>query len=116
MKRYLLLLAVILGALSSASAQSVFNCPSFTPTGSCGAATGATQAFNIVVGAQSAPNLSGSRILLLADGTTHGTAGLEYQTPVNVQKFTSTFTFVPNGQNVAFVLNNATNNPPNDGA
>jgi hypothetical protein len=34
---------------------------------------------------------------------------------VNVQKFTSTFTFVPNGQNVAFVLNNATNNPPNDG-
>jgi hypothetical protein len=40
---------------------------------------------------------------------------LEYRTPVNVQKFTSTFTFVPNGQNVAFVLNNATNNPPNDG-
>jgi hypothetical protein len=40
---------------------------------------------------------------------------LEYQSSVNVQKFTSSFTFVPNGQNVAFVLNNATNNPPNDG-
>ncbi len=115
MKRYLLLLAAILGALSSASAQSVFNCPSFTPTGSCGAATGATQAFNIVIGAQSTPSLSGSRILLLPNGTTHGTAGLEYEKPVNVQNFTSTFTFVPNGQNVAFVLNNATNNPPNDG-
>ncbi len=115
LKRYLLLLALMLGALSSASAQSGFNCPSFTPTGSCGAATGATQAFNIVLGAQSTPSLSGSRILLLPGGTTHGTAGLEYRTPVNVHNFTSTFTFVPNGQNVAFVLNNATNNPPYGG-
>ncbi len=104
-----------LGLLSPvANAQSVFNCSSFTPTGSCGAATGATQAFNIVIGAQSSPSLSGSHILLLKAGT-HSVAGLEYQTPVNVQNFTSTFTFVPNGQNVAFVLNNATNNPPNDG-
>ena len=31
-----------------------------------------------------------------------------YQTAVNVQNFTTTFTFVPNGQNIAFVLQNDT--------
>jgi hypothetical protein len=34
-----------------------------------------------------------------------------YQTQVNVQSFTSTFTFVPNGENLVFIINNSTNNP-----
>ena len=35
---------------------------------------------------------------------------MQYQTQVNVQAFTTSFTFIPNGQNVSFVLNNSNNN------
>jgi hypothetical protein len=45
-----------------------------------------------------------------AGGGGHIGVGMTYQKPVNVQAFTATFTFVPNGKNLVFVLQNATNN------
>jgi hypothetical protein len=36
---------------------------------------------------------------------------LNYQTQVNIQAFTASFTFIPNGQNIAFVIQNSNNNP-----
>jgi hypothetical protein len=106
MKQYMLLLAVILGTLGSASAQSAFNCSSFSSTGACG--VGGSQNFNPV---GPAPSLSGSRILLVPSGTTHQGSAVNYTTKVNVQAFNANFTFVPNGQNVAFVLQNTSDTP-----
>ena len=121
MKRHLLLLAVILGTFSSAYAQSVFNCPSgFSSSGSCGVSVigaGGRQPFALVGSTSgSNPGFNGSQINLIPNGTTHAALSLNYQTLVNVQGFTSTFTFVPNGQNVAFVLQNSNNNPDFNGA
>jgi len=82
--------------------QTIINCPSgFTSTGTCGAAVG--ENFNFANGYSS---LSGSQILLLPTGETHIVTAVNYFTPVGVKGFTTTFTFVPNGQNLAFVLQN----------
>jgi hypothetical protein len=97
-----------LGLLIPSYGQNVVNCPSFASTGACGVGSG--QAFNPVGGA-TPPSVSGSRILFIPAGTTHQGTALDYTTTVNVQAFTANFTFVPNGQNVAFVLQNTTNNP-----
>jgi hypothetical protein len=107
-KRYLFLAIMALGLLGSASAQSVLNCSSFSTTGACG--VGGGQAFN-PVGGTAPPSVSGSRILFIPSGTTHQGTALNYTTKVNVQAFTAHFTFVPNGQNVAFVLQNTSNTP-----
>jgi hypothetical protein len=54
--------------------------------------------------------VSGSaQSLLIPSGSTHVGAGFNYQTQVDVQKFTAAFTFIPNGMNLAFVLQNNTN-------
>ena len=119
-KQYLLLLAVILGTLGSASAQSVFNCSSgFSSSGSCGVSSigAGGQPFQLVGSANgSNPGLNGSQVNLIPSGSSHVALSLNYKTRVNVQGFTSTFTFVPNGQNVAFVLQNSNNNPTFNGA
>ena len=120
MKQYLLLLAVALGTLGSASAQNTFNCSSgFTSSGACGvAAIGAgSQSFQLIgTNNGNIPGLNGSQVDLIPDGSTHVAISLNYQKIVNVQAFTSTFTFVPNGQNLAFVLQNSNNNPYFNGA
>jgi hypothetical protein len=57
--------------------------------------------------------MSGSQIDLLpvgSNGGGHSGPSVTYQTAVNIQAFTATFTFVPNGKNIAFVLNNSTGN------
>jgi hypothetical protein len=121
MKQYLLLLGgVILGTVSSASAQSIFSCPSgFSSSGSCGVSlVGAGGQPFALVGTTNGttPGFNGSQINLVPSGATHVALSLNYQTKVNVQGFTSTFTFVPNGQNVAFVIQNSNNNPTFNGA
>ena len=48
---------------------------------------------------------------LVPIGSTHNGNSIWYQTAVNVQAFTSTFTFVPSGyDNFAFVIQNEDNN------
>src|ERR1700758_4939576 len=94
-------LAVItLGLVLPSYGQNVFNCPSFASTGACGVGSG--QAFNPIAG-NNPPSVSGSRILFIPAGTVHQGTALNYTKTVNVQAFTTNFTFVPNGQNVAFV-------------
>ena len=111
----LLLFLALLWALAPPSTQAqVINCPSgFSPSGPCGVSNiGASgQPFRIV-GTQSAssPGLSGSKVLLLSKGADHAALSLNYQTQVNVQAFTASFTFIPNGQNVSLIFNNNTNN------
>ena len=99
-KRYLFLALIALGFLFPASAQ-VINCPSgFASSGSCGVSFIGTgcQAFAVVGRPNgSYPVLSGSKVELIPRGATHAALRLIYQTPVNTQAFTSTFTFVPNG-------------------
>jgi Chitobiase/beta-hexosaminidase C-terminal domain len=65
-------------------------------------------------------NLSGSvvsgAIDFIPSGSGHSGNGLFYQTPVNVQGFTTNFTWVGNGYNLSFVINNAGGTPPNNGS
>jgi hypothetical protein len=104
--RPLVVLSVAVFALGSMARSygQVVSCPSgFSSTGTCG--VGGSQNFNPV---GPAPSLSGSRILLVPSGTRHQGSAVNYTTKVNVQAFTANFTFVPNGQNIAFVVQNVT--------
>jgi hypothetical protein len=107
----LLLFLALLWALAppSAQAQTIFNCSSFSSSGTCGVAVFSGSGAFLLIGSNngSSPGLSGSTVDLLPTGATHAAMSLNYQTPVNVQAFTASFTFVPNGQNVAFVINNS---------
>jgi hypothetical protein len=99
-----------LGLLCPAAiAQSVFNCPSFSSSGSCGFANGwhSGQKFQSNGG-----TLSGSVINFVPAGATHGGLGFYYSNMVNVQAFTTTFTFVPNGYDLAFVIQNDSTQGP----
>ena len=120
--------ADILAALPAASAsttssQPVINCPNgFTSTaGSCqvvlGGCTknGGCPYFSIINGEPG--SLVGNHVLLIPTGQTHASAALNWMNAkVNAQAFTSTFTFVPNGWNIAFVLSNNTNDTEFSGA
>jgi hypothetical protein len=114
MKRYLFLALLALGFSIPASAQTtIFNCSSFSSAGACAAIVAGygTQSFIIRNGG----NLSGNRIDFVPTNSGHNGYGLTYYTPVNVQAFTTTFTFIPNGQNIAFVIQNTTNQSGDQG-
>lgn len=104
------LLPILLCASASAALGQAFNCPSgFSSSGACKVTTtsGSGSQFYLVFGTPG--SLSGSQVLLMPTGETHQVEAMNWQQAVNVQAFTSSFTFIPNGQNVAFVLNNNTN-------
>jgi Chitobiase/beta-hexosaminidase C-terminal domain len=94
---------------SYGQATTVFNCSSgFTSSGTCGTNHSGDN-FNLI-GAYN--SLSGSQILLMnATGETHSSSTANYMTLSKVQAFNAAFTFVPNGQNFAFYLQNNNNNP-----
>jgi hypothetical protein len=93
----------------------VFNCSSFTTSNtSCGVGgliSGSGSAFK-VIGTQNGatPAVSGGVVTIANSGISHFALSMMYQTAVNVQAFTTTFQFVPNNQNLAFTLNNCSNN------
>ncbi len=106
---------VTLGLLGpAANAQNIFDCSAWTTS------TGACQAFfsgqsatsnSFFVSTASPPSgIVGGAIDLVPAGSTHLGYSVIYQTAVNVQAFSTTFTFVPNGYNFAFVVENANNN------
>ncbi len=103
-------LALASAIVQHSHGQVAFNCSAFAPTGTCGVAINGQggQAFQLT----NAPSgvLVGSTVNLIpgAGGGGHNGSGMIYQTPVNAQAFTSTFTFVPNGKNIAFVVQNNT--------
>ena len=97
----------------------VFNCTGFATsgsdlTGNCGtrfpgSSFGTTMqllgSFN-----GSTPSISGTTAVLVPNAAQHNANNLNYElAAVNVGQFSSTFTFVPDGQNIAFVLSNNTN-------
>lgn len=113
MRKILIGLAFL--AATGASAQ-IFNCTTFTSSGTCGVSLigGGGQPFAIVGTANgSSPGLSSGAINLIPTGGVHTALSVNYQTFVNVQSFSSTFTFVPNGWNIALVLNNNLNSSGN---
>ena len=117
----LLLFLALLWALAPPSTQAqVTNCPNgFSSTGTCGVALigQGANSFKIVGGQNgSNPGLVGSQVDLVPAGADHVGLSLNYQTLVNVQAFTASFTFVPNGQNVSLIFNNTTNGGGFDGA
>lgn len=96
-----------------ACAQSVFNCSGFATSGTCGVSFifPLSEPF-YVVGAQNniTPSLSGSQVLMAPVGADHTALNLNYAAAaVNVEAFTSTFSFMPDGSNLSFVLQNNTN-------
>jgi hypothetical protein len=106
-----LLIVVGVATLGFLPASAQLNCPSgFSTSGICGAGgliPGGGSALKVVGSSNgTTPALSGTKVVLIPKGATHAALSLNYQTQVNVQDFTSTFTFVPNGQNIAFVLQN----------
>ena len=114
-KRHLFLALIGLGFLIPAFAQNtIFNCSSFSSAGTCSvAASYPPPSTNFWV--RSGGNLSGSEIDFVPTGSTHNGYGLWYYTTVGVQAFTATFTFVPNGWNFAFVLQNDNTHPGYEG-
>jgi Chitobiase/beta-hexosaminidase C-terminal domain len=109
-KLWLLALLLSLPAMGQ-----VFNCSTFTTTNtSCGVGgliSGSGSAFK-VLGTQSGvtPTLTGGNVVIAPSGGDHFALSMMYQTAVNVQAFTTAFTFVPNNQNIAFTFNNCANN------
>ena len=59
--------------------------------------------------AQNTGVLNGTQAVLIIPNTSHVGSGLIYQTPVNDQAFVTSFTFVPDGWNISFTMNNNTN-------
>lgn len=107
------LFAFVVALLWAATAQAqVFNCTSFSSSGPCGV-SGSGQPFKITGTFNGVTaGLEGTRVKLIPAGAQHVALSLNYQpTKVSTQGFTSTFTFVPNDWNIAFLLNNSTNNP-----
>jgi hypothetical protein len=102
------------------STAPIIDCPSgFASTGNCGVALIGQGANSFKIsGTQSGsnPGLSGSQVDLVPQAADHAALSLTYQRQVNVQTFTASFTFVPNGQNIAFVIQNSNNNPGFNGS
>lgn len=112
MKRLLknLTLLFILGG-SVAGAQNIWNCTSFntSSSGACSVQLAFTSspAFTIR-GNGSYPQVTGTQVQLVGIGSLHAGYGMFYSSTVDVRAFTSTFTFVPDQWNAAFVVQNAT--------
>jgi hypothetical protein len=114
MKELKLLLIALLAFGFPALGQ-VFTCSGFvttnTPCGVGGIISGSGSAFK-VIGTQNGatPSLSGGVVTIAPNNSTHFALSMMYQSTVNVAAFTTTFTFIPNNQNIAFTISNCANN------
>jgi len=110
-----LLFLALLWAVAPASTQAqVINCPSgFASTGDCGVGFvgGSPEAFL----ATDFPAFNGPALELIQANANHNAASLIYQTQLNIQAFTASFTFTTSGWAVAFVVQNSNNNPASNG-
>lgn len=80
-----------------------------TPCGVGGFLSNNPNGFNVT---GETPSVTGGVVFLSQPPSSGGHigVGMTFQTLVNVQAFTATYTFIPNGKNLVFVLQNATNN------
>ncbi len=88
------------GCIPLSAQTTIFDCASFSSTGTCG--IGSDQNFR----PNGSVHLSAPNITFIPTGLTHVDSSLWWYAPVNIQQFTSSFKFVPNGQNFAFVVQN----------
>jgi hypothetical protein len=118
----LMLLLATIGA--RAQLTSDFNCPSFNGSGSPTACSAAQAGNNGVFQIRGGGNLSGSIVNLVPANSGHNGYNVNYAGPswtstttglINVQAFQTTWTFVPNGQNLALTIQNTTNQPGSQG-
>jgi hypothetical protein len=110
----------LIWAVAVAAQTTVINCTAFnsSSTASCGIGSGwitspgNPEVFWVGGGYggtdPTLAGLSGSQVDLNPGGDVHTSLNLNANAPVNVQAFVANFTFIPNGNNVAFVLNNQT--------
>jgi Chitobiase/beta-hexosaminidase C-terminal domain len=114
MKRIALIL-LLLSPLAS-GAQNIFNCSGFAGSSS-GSLCGVSNSTGATTFGQYGANtgFNGTQANFVPTGSGHNGYGFIYQAPVSDTAFTSTFTFVPNGQNVVFTLNNTNTQPGYDG-
>jgi hypothetical protein len=109
----------IVQVANAQSSTAIFNCSGFAPTG--GSVTGNCETtfgsysspYFVMTGAFNGnnPSVTGTSVKLIPAACQHCAGALNYQQLVNIQKFETTFTFVANGWNIAFVANNSDNNP-----
>jgi hypothetical protein len=111
----LVLFLGLLWAVAPPSTQAqVINCPSgFAPTGVCGVGFPGQgpQAFL----ATDFPAFNGNALELIQANANHNAASLIYQTQLNIQAFTASFTFTTSGWAIAFVVQNSNDNPDSNG-
>jgi hypothetical protein len=111
MMKKLLTLAFLLIGLPAFG--QVFNCGSggtaWASTGSCGIVIGGGQAFQLR--GSGTAGISGGNINFVPSGSTHNGYGFFYNTAQDIRAFSSSFTFVMNQWNLAFMVQNATVNP-----
>lgn len=112
LRNKLLILSVLVLVASLARAQTIFSCASFSSSGACGVAVNypLNETFFLVgSGNGTTPGLVGSAVQLATANAVHTALSLNYSVAkVNDQAFQSTFTYVPNGWNLSFVLQNDT--------
>ena len=107
-------------AVTISGLTSVFNCTGFATSGNAttglcgvrfpGSSFGTTMQALGATSNNSVSFVSGTTVVLVPAGANHNADNLNYElAAVNVGQFSSTFTFVPDGQNVSFVLSNNTN-------
>lgn len=111
-------LATLMLLMAGVARAQVINCPNgFSTSGSC-AVSGNSGGSGFWVG----PNLSTSQVLsgtqakVIDTGVTHVGNSMNYQTKVDVRSFNTTFKFIPNGQNIIWMVQNSSNNPYFNGA
>jgi hypothetical protein len=111
---------LIVRVANAQSPVAIFNCSGFASTG--GSLTGNCEAtfgsysspYFVMTGSYPGgydPSVGGSSVNIMPAACQHCAGALNYQQLVNIQKFKTTFTFVANGWNIAFVANNSNNNP-----
>jgi hypothetical protein len=101
-------------------ATTIFDCPAFASSGSCGVDFIETSGkpFAVQGGTNGiTPALSGASVNFAPIGSSHIGLSLNYKTAqVDVQAFSTNFTFVPGQWTLAFVINNSNNGPNFNGS
>ncbi len=110
---YFLVCSVVLTGMSRVVSAQAINCSSgfnttSTADGGCGISVNG-QAADFWIGNHPSSILSGSSAILAPSHAGHLSNSLIKQVAVNNQAFTTSFRFVPNGLNVAFILENDLN-------
>jgi hypothetical protein len=107
------LLALAIAAHSHG--QTIFNCSAFNSgAGTCGASgsNNTLGANNFKLNSTTTTSITGSGQVQLAPAhSSHTAMSANFTTPVNVQAFSTTYTFIPSGNTLAFVLQNTNNQP-----